>query len=96
MSRVKTYVADVTLTTAAQTAITSVGTLNGLAIAGSQTITMGSNRVTNVADPSSAQDAATKAYVDAVKVGLDVKDSVVAASTGNGTLSSAYEKWRYT
>ncbi len=91
MSRVKTYVADVTLTTAAQTAITSVGTLNGLAVAGSQTITMGSNRVTNVADPSSAQDAATKAYVDAVKVGLDVKDSVVAASTGNGTLSSAYE-----
>jgi hypothetical protein len=91
MSRVKTYVADVTLTTAAQTAITSVGTLNGLAVAGSQTITMGSNRVTNVADPSSAQDAATKAYVDAVKTGLDVKDSVVAASTGNGTLSSAYE-----
>ena len=79
-----------TVTGAAQTAITSVGTLNGLAIAGSQTITMGSNRVTNVTDPTSAQDAATKAYVDAVKTGLDVKDSVVAASTGNGTLSSAY------
>ena len=30
MSRVKTYIADVTLTTAAQTAITSVGTLTGL------------------------------------------------------------------
>jgi len=79
-----------TVTGAAQTAITSVGTLNGLAIAGSQTITMGSNRVTNVTDPTSAQDAATKAYVDAVKTGLDVKDSVVAASTQNGTLSSAY------
>jgi hypothetical protein len=79
-----------TVTQAAQTAITSVGTLNGLAVAGSQTITMGSNRVTNVADPTSAQDAASKAYVDAVKTGLDVKDSVVAASTGNGTLASAF------
>ena len=91
MSRVKTYIADVTLTTAAQTAITSVGTLNGITIAGSQTISMGSNKVTNVTDPTSAQDAATKAYVDAVKTGLDVKDSVVAASTANGTLSSAFE-----
>lgn len=53
-----------TLATAAQTAITSVGTLNGLTIAASQTISMGSNTVTNVTDPSGAQDAATKNYVD--------------------------------
>ena len=32
-SRIKTYVSDITLTTAAQTAITSVGTLTGLTIA---------------------------------------------------------------
>jgi hypothetical protein len=45
--------------------VTSVGTLNGLAVASSQTINMGSNRVTSVADPVGNQDAATKAYVDA-------------------------------
>jgi len=79
-----------TLQTAAQTNVTSVGTLDGLAVSASQTVTMGSNRITNVADPSQAQDAATKSYVDAVKTGLDVKDSVRVATTASGTLSSAF------
>lgn len=49
-----------TLTAAAATA------LNGaVTVASSQVVSMGSNRVRDVADPSSAQDAATKAYVDA-------------------------------
>jgi len=52
-------------------------------ISSSKTIDMGSNRVTNVADPTSAQDSATKAYVDAVKQGLDVKDSVSCATTAD-------------
>ena len=39
--------------------------LNGaVTVAASQTISMGANKVTNVADPALAQDAATKAYVD--------------------------------
>ena len=50
-------------------------------------VDINSNKLTNVTDPTSAQDAATKAYVDAVKTGLDVKDSVKVATTANITLS---------
>ena len=47
------------------------------------------HKLTNLADPVSDQDAATKYYVDSVAQGLDVKASVVAATVGNITLSGA-------
>ncbi len=37
--------------------------------------------------PSNANDATSKSYVDATKSGLDVKDSVRVASTGNVTIA---------
>ena len=40
--------------------------------------------------PANANDAASKSYVDSTASGLDVKNSVRAATTGNGTLASAY------
>ena len=47
----------------------------------------GSQNLTDLADPVNAQDGATKAYVDSVAQGLDVKASVVVATTGDITLS---------
>jgi hypothetical protein len=55
---------------------------------GTGTVNVSSARITNLADPTGAQDAATKAYVDATRSGLDVKDSVRAATIGNITLTN--------
>lgn len=52
---------------------------------GTGTVDVGSKRITSVAEPTQATDAATKNYVDAVKTGLDVKDSVRVATTANLT-----------
>jgi hypothetical protein len=70
----------------------------GLATAGAQaslsdlssptgSYSFGSQLLTNLADPVSAQDAATKAYVDSTAQGLDTKASVLTATTANITLS---------
>jgi hypothetical protein len=46
------------------------------------------NRITDLAAPVDPNDAATKAYVDAVSEGLHVHASVKAATTGNVNLGS--------
>ena len=51
-------------------------------------VSLNSRNITNLLDPVNAQDAATKAYVDAARSGLDVKDSVRAATTANITLTA--------
>ena len=48
---------------------------------GSGDVDVNSSKIINLTDPTAAQDAATKAYVDAVSSGLDVKGSCVLATT---------------
>lgn len=55
---------------------------------GSGTVNVSSARITNLAEPTNSSDAATKAYVDANRTGLDVKGSVRAATTANITLTN--------
>ena len=53
----------------------------------SAAVSFNSQKITGLADPTAAQDAATKQYVDATRQGLAVKDAVRAATTANITLS---------
>lgn len=50
-------------------------------------VSLNTQRITGLADPVDAQDAATKAYVDAARSGLDVKASCRVATTASITLS---------
>ena len=52
-------------------------------------VSLNSQTITNLADPLNASDAATKSFVEATSQGLDVKDSCVAATTANITISTA-------
>jgi hypothetical protein len=47
---------------------------------GSGVVNVNTSRITNVTDPTQAQDAATKSYVDATSSGLDVKSACLYAT----------------
>lgn len=51
-------------------------------------VDLSGQRAVNAADPSSNTDLTTKQYVDGVARGLDWKPEVIAASTGNISVSS--------
>jgi hypothetical protein len=51
-------------------------------------VSLNSQKITSLLDPTSAQDAATKNYVDNVASGLDVKQSVIVATTANIALTA--------
>lgn len=54
-------------------------------------VSLNSHKITNLTNPASAQDAATKAYVDQFVNGLNWKDSVRAASAVAGTLATDFD-----
>jgi hypothetical protein len=74
--------ANIALTKLAKVPITPDG-----ATAFTNAQSMGSQKITNMADPTTATDAATKSYVDNVAQGLAPKQSVRVVATANVTQS---------
>jgi hypothetical protein len=77
------------VTSAIQTQLNDKLALAGGTMTGA--IAMGTSKITGLGTPTDASDAATKAYVDGVAQGLDVKASVRAATTANVNLFSGFE-----
>ena len=78
---------DITINT--QTISTTAGNKNIILNPhNSGTVDVSTSRITSVVDPQGAQDAATKAYVDSVANGLDVKASMRVATTANLSVSA--------
>lgn len=70
-------------------AVTVIQANGGQAFTADQSL--GGFKLTNLATPTSAGDAATKAYVDSISAGLDPKGSVRAATAAAGTLTTSFE-----
>lgn len=79
-----------TFTTAGGLSVAKKIFIGGSAFIGN-TLDMNNTKIINVADPTSTSDVATKNYVDSVAQGLDIKDSVIVATTVPGVLASDFE-----
>ena len=81
----------VTITPAWSSITSKPTTLSGFGITDALALSGGTmtGAITLAADPTQAMHAATKQYVDATAQGLEVKQSVKAATTANITLSGA-------
>jgi phage-related tail fiber protein len=70
----------------AQSYVTTAARLDQFA-SPTSSVSMNSQKLTNLGTPTADADAVTKAYADALRSGLDVKQGVRAATTANITLS---------
>lgn len=73
------------VTSSIQTQLDSKLNLSGGTMSGA--INMGSHKITSVTDPTSAQDAATKAYVDNTAAGINPAVAVQVATTSSSDLT---------
>jgi hypothetical protein len=71
-----------TLGSGAQQAMPGNRTLDAIT-APTAAVSLNSQKITNLADPVAATDAANKQYVDSARAGLRLKDAVKAATTAN-------------
>ncbi len=70
---------------------TDIAGLGTISTQNANNVAITGGTITGLGSPSASSDTATKGYVDSLIAGLKWKQSVKVATTGNGTLATAYE-----